>query len=164
MREKQYRLFGKIGILDIIIVVLVIAGLAAAFSYAANMDASAAPGQKTIEYGVYLSKKDADFEDKLIIGMNVYDSLKGGKIGTLVSYEKEPYSTLQPNTTTGEIIKSQVDGLYNYIVVIASPADISESTVAVGSYEVAVGKEMFIKSKTFASPGFCVTLNIGGEG
>jgi len=164
MRERQYRLFGKVGVLDIIIVVLIIAFLVSIFSYAANMDVSAAAGgQQDIEFGVYLSNKDADFEDNLVIGMNIYDSLKGGKIGTLASYEKEPYFTLQPNRTTGEIVKSEVDGRYNYIVVVSSSAEITENTVAVGNYEVAVGKEMFIKSKNFASPGFCITLDIGGE-
>ncbi|MBQ1333852.1 MAG: DUF4330 domain-containing protein [Clostridia bacterium] len=165
MRERQYRLFGKVGVLDIIIVVLVILGLYAAFSYAVNMDVSAANGQKQIEYGVYLTKKDAAFEDRIEIGMNVYDSLKGQKIGTIVGYDVEPYSTIQPNIVTGEMVKSSVDGYYNYIVVISASADISEATTAVGSYEVAVGKEMFLRTKTFASGGYCVTLNVvGGEG
>ncbi|MBR2742655.1 MAG: DUF4330 domain-containing protein [Clostridia bacterium] len=163
MREKQYRLFGKIGVLDIIIVVLVILGFYAAFSYAVNLDVSAAGGQRPIEYGVYLTKKDASFEDKIEIGMNVYDSLKGAKIGTIVAYEKEPYSTIQPNIITGEMVKSDVEGYYNYIVVIGASADISEATTAVGNYEVAVGKEMYLRTKTFASGGYCVTLNYGGE-
>ena len=163
MREKQYRLFGKIGVLDILIVLFLIVAIVTMFNSVANTDVSAATGKEEIRYSVLIAKKDALLEDNLIAGMSVFDSLKGSKIGTLVSYEMVAHKTYKPDLATGKIVVSEVEGLYDYIVVISTPADISESAIAVGNYEVAVGKEMFVKTKTFASQCFCVEITIGGD-
>ncbi len=148
--------------LDVIIVVVLIIALAFAFSYVSNADAASSTGQRDITYSAYIVKQSEGFGENIEPGMNVYDSLKGSKIGNIVSYERIPYATLNPNQITGEVVKSEVEGFYDYIITIETSATVSDGATAIGNYEIAVGKEVFVKCKNFASSSFCVALDIGG--
>lgn len=160
--QKNFKLFGKIGVLDIIIILLLIIGIFFALRFSVNTNAGAAANTQKVSYTILITKKKPGLEKDIIIGQKAFDSLKGSEIGVVSGYNVIPYKTTQPNGLTGDLIRSEVQGLYDIEVTITADAKVSQSGVMIGDYDVNVGKEMFIKSKSFASPGYCIGLDLEG--
>jgi hypothetical protein len=160
--DKKFKLFGKIGVLDILIVLIIVIGVLFALRFSVNTNAGAAAGTQKITYTVLLAKKLPGFEKDIIAGQKVFDSLNGGEIGVVLGYEIRPNLTTYPNLTTGQLVQTQVEGLNDIEVTISADAKLLQDAVMIGDYDVPVGKEMFIKTKSFASTCFCIKLDLEG--
>lgn len=160
--DKKFRLFGRIGVLDILIVLLIIIGIVFAMRFSVNTNAGAASSSQKITYTILLSKKMPGFENNIIAGQKVFDSLKGGEIGVILNYNVKPNLTTYPDLMTGKLVQAEVTGLNDIEVTISADARINTDAVMIGDYDIPVGKEMFIKTKGFASSGFCVKLDLEG--
>ena len=160
--DKRFRLFGKIGVFDILIILVIIIGVIFALRFSVNTNAGAASSTQKISYTVLISKKKPGLDKDIVIGQKVFDSLKGSEIGVITGYNVKPYKSTQVNGITGNLVRSEVQGMDDIEVTISADAKVSQSGVTIGDYDVNVGKEMFIKSKSFASNGFCIGLDLEG--
>lgn len=160
--DKNFRLFGKIGVLDIFIILILIIGVVFALRFSVNTNAGAAANTQKISFTVLITKRKPGLEKDIVIGQKAFDSLKGGEIGVVSGYNVKPYKSTQSNGLTGEMVRYEVQGLNDIEVTITADAKALQSGVMVGDYDVSVGKEMFIKSKSFASSGYCIGLDLEG--
>ncbi|MDR1065857.1 MAG: DUF4330 domain-containing protein [Clostridiales bacterium] len=158
MIDGKFRIFGKVSLADILFVAIAAAVIAAGVKFSAPRSAAAKIGGVKIRYTAEMYKKTTDFKENVKIGDVVYDSLKGFEIGTIVEVYALPYMEDVPDARKGVIRRTPIDGLEYVYAVIEANAQVTSGSTAIGEYEVMVGKEAFIKSKSFASSAYFIKL------
>ena len=158
MIDRKFRIFGKVSILDILLVVLAVVALYVAAQFSAPQTVGAKPGDVRIRYTAELYKKTPDFFENIKVGEKVYDIEKNYEIGTVVDVYQAPYMEEAPDFKNGVIKRAAIDGLIYIYVVIEADAQITDSATMVGQYEVMVGKECFIRTKDFSSSAYFIKL------
>jgi hypothetical protein len=159
--DKKYRLFGIINIVDIGMIAALILFAFLAVRFSAPQSAAARPGDVSLRYIVEVQRRKPDFADKVNAGDAVEDSLRGYAIGTIKSVRSEPYLEDVPDYTSNIIRRMPVDGLETVYVEIEAMGQVTDYTTLIGSFEVLVGKEIYIKAKHFAAGGYVVGLDRG---
>lgn len=156
--DKNFRILGKVSIVDILLVVLLVAGLFVLQEFAAPRSVNAGPNDVKIEYTVELYRKDRGFSENVQIGEILYDSEKGYEIGTIVDVYEIPYREDSPDFENKVFKRADVEGISNVYVVVEAMAQITDASTNVGQYQVMVGKEAFVKSRSFAAGGYFVKI------
>jgi len=159
--DKDFRLFGVVSIIDIAIVAVLIVFAFLARRFSAPQSAAARPGDVTIRYTVEVQHRNPGFKDNVKIGAKVADSLRGYEIGTITKIYAQPYLEDAPDFGSNTIKRASVDGLETAYIEIEAKAQVTDYTTLIGSFEVLVGKEIFIKTRDFAAGGYVVQLNRG---
>lgn len=135
-----------------------------ALRFSAPQSVSAKPGDTKIRYTVELNKKLPGFEEQIKMGTALYDTEKGYQIGQIVDVRVETYMEDANDFDRDVIIRTPIEGL-NYVYVVAeADAQITDGATLIGQYDMMVGKEVFVRSKDFASSGFVIKIERLGEG
>lgn len=159
MIDKKFRLFGVIGIADLLLAALLIVFVILALRFSAPQSVSAKPGDTQVQYTIELYKKEPSFKDKVKVGTKIYDSLKGYEIGTIIDVYTEPYKEDVSDYDRGILTRAEVEGLDYVYVVVQANAQITDQATLIGQYEIMVGKDVFVKSRDFAAGGFIVVID-----
>jgi len=159
--DKKYRLFGLINVIDIGIIAALIVFAVLALRFSAPRNVSAKPGDVTIKYTVEVQRRKPSFKDKIKVGTDVEDSIRGYVIGKITNVYSEPYLEDTPDYANNIIRRAPVDGLDTIYIEIEAKAQITDYTTLIGAYEVLVGKDVYIKTKDFAAGGYIVRIERG---
>ena len=161
--EKKIRKSGiRIGILDMFIILLVVVGIFAAVKLSVPVSA-AGVADDNMTFVVELQKKEVYFLNHVKKGEILYENLKGAYLGEVIDVEILPYTTVSPDVVAKMQREKPVDGLYNIYITVSANASSAAGVTVINGYEVAVGKEMFIRTKSIASVGYCVEVDLGGQ-
>lgn len=158
MIDKNYRLFGKVSIVDILLVVIIIAFVFLAINFSAPQSVSAKTGDTQVKYTVELFKLEPTYLDKIQVGDTLYDNLKNTEIGKITKIYSEPYLEIVPDKGNSIYRKSTVEGyIYVYLEVEAS-AKLTDYQTLIGQYEIQVGKDVYVRTKNIARAGYVVKI------
>ena len=162
LNKLTRRIIGPINIIDLLLVALIALLVYAAMQFSAPESVSAKPGDVTIQYTIELKEKPEGFHSKIETGVTLYDNVKGYAAGRIVDAYAVPYREPAFDEESGIIRSAPVDGLETVYIVVEASAQISETLTSIGLYDIAVGKEVFVKTKRFAGKGFItgITRNI----
>lgn len=147
---------GNVSLIDVVVVMAIIVFILLARRFSAPQEATAAPGSITLRYTVELQKKQPDFADKVQVGAQVYDSQRGYHIGEVEGVTVGPYKEDAPDHDELIIRRTAIDGLCSVYVDIVAQATVTDQTTAIGEFDVLIGKEIYIRTKDFASGGYVV--------
>lgn len=156
--DKQFRIFGKVSIMDIIFVIAAIIALFLLKQFSAPQKVNAGPNDVKINYTIELYSKPTGFSDNIIVGETLYESAKGYIIGEVTNVYELPYIEDTPDMLSGRIRSAEVEGLSNVYIEVETLAQVSDNSINTGQYEIRVGSSIFVKSKSFASTGFIVKV------
>jgi len=156
--DKNFRLFGVVSIIDIVIVIALVVFILAALRFSAPQSAAAKAGDVTIRYTVEIMRRTPDFKNQIKVGENVVDSQRGYQIGTITNVTSQPYLEDVQDFDNNTVVRAPVDGLETVYVEIEAKAQVTDYTTMIGSFEVLVGKEIYIKAKDFAAGGYVVGM------
>ena len=157
--KGKFRLFGFINPVDVVIAAGAVIFISwAVLVFSAPQTVTAKPGDVIIRYTVELTEKEAGFHKKINAGAALYDSVKGYAIGTITEVYALPYREDAPDEENGIFRRAPVDGLEFVYIVAEASAQITDAAVTVGQYDIFVNKEVFVKSKTFAGPGYIIAV------
>lgn len=160
---KKNRAKRRPGVLDILIVLAVVAGIILAVKLSANRSTQAGGGEGSpISFQVELTLVPEDFSQGIQQGDKVYDSKKGGYLGVVQQVEMIPYKTIAYDRQEQTYKEAQVEGAWNALVTIQGNAQLSDRTTTIGNVTIAVGTEMYLKSAHFARSGYCVVMDLEG--
>ena len=159
--DKDFRLFGTVSIIDVVIAAILIVFAFMARRFSAPQSAAARPGDVTIRYTVEVQRRNPDFKNKIIVGELVIDNQRGYEIGTITNVYSEPYLEDAPDFGSNTIKRRPVDGLETNYIEIQAKAQVTDYTTLIGSFEVLVGKEIYIRTKDFAAGGYVVKVSRG---
>lgn len=150
-----------LGLLDVLIILVVLLVVAGGIWWATGRGTDSQGGTE-VTFSVELQRVPADFTSSIQAGDKVYDSQKGGYLGEVVSAEITPYTILTYSQNDRTYHDYVVEGLYNAVVTVKGSAQVTDRSTSIGGVTVAVGKEMYLKSRGFAGSGYCIIENLGG--
>jgi len=158
MIDKNFRLFGKLSIMDMLIAVVVVAGVYAGVQFSAPVSVEATPTDTRIIYTVELTNKRSEFIEHVHVGDTLFDSVRGFEIGRIISVDSRPFYADAPCFETNVIRRGEVEGFSFIYIEVEAGAQISDRATSVGHFDVMVGMEVFVRTRDFASTGFVVRL------
>ncbi len=156
--DKKGRIFGKISIVDIIIVLLLIVIVVFGIRFFKTNDKSASATK--IQYTVQINKVKEDVYNAIQDNTAVYDSVKNTPLGTVVSHSKKPYEITSVDSINGKYIKNTLPGLYNVLITIEADSYITDSSIKVGKNIIRVNGRLDINTKDILGTTYVVGLKI----
>lgn len=162
MIDKNGKLFGKISIIDIF-VLLVVLGilLAAVYRFSPGNILGGIEG-KNISYTVKIegvrSFTYKAYEDG--IGMPCFDKKTGQNIGTLKSVRQEPYLDDAVMSDGTSVLAEKPNHIVVYADIQASGSQTQTAYFANGTYEIKVGSEINLNTKYTDSIGKVYDVSI----
>jgi hypothetical protein len=155
---RKYRLFGLINPFDVLVVIGIVALVWFASVFSAPKQINARDGDPFLRYTIELGEKEDGFHKKIEPGAIVFDSLKGYDIGRVVNAYALPYREDAPDLENGFFRRAPVPGLEFTYIEVETFAQVSDYSTMVGQYDIAVNKEVFVRSKHFAGQGYITSI------
>jgi hypothetical protein len=161
--DKKGRLFGKINIIDLLIVLLIAAAAAGVYMVFFNGSEKQASEISTVIYDFEITNVNKDFVDAINPGDPIRDSVRGNDLGTVVGKSSKNATMLNEDLINGRYIIANVPDAYDVTITIEANATITPANVIVGGAEVKVGKKFFVKGKGYANQGFVTKMTLGKQ-
>ncbi len=152
----------KIGILDFIIILMIIAAVAFAVNYfkTSSQTAGKIP---TVTYQVEIKSVPLDYVDyfKNSNGETVKDSVKGGYMGKIVDVQVLNNTEIRENTIDDEFVKSEFKDKSDIIITLeGKPTVFDDKDIKFATQEIKIGETVYLKSKNFVGYGYITQINI----
>lgn len=155
--DKKGKIFGKVSIVDLIILV----GLVLVVFLGMSMLKPAATSESDtvkIRYTYESSPVSENFSKQLFEGADLFNSSRNHAIGTLVSFEVKPRQMEAKDLVNGVFYKKVVEGEYTVVMTIEADASASAHHYYVTQEDIKIGAMIPVKGKGFATNGYVVGL------
>ena len=155
---ENKKLFGKINIFDIIILLVVLALAVGVVIFLRNTEKTTnTSNEKT--YMIKLDKVIAGTSEKIKQGDKIYDNEINSFIGEVVSVEKKDYTRVIENYETNEFVEANVEGYETLILTIKVGLNDAGSDLKTNNdYVIKVGKQVFLRGPSYASAGYIIQI------
>lgn len=155
---ENRKLFGKINIIDICIILVILAILLFAYLYFGRTTANAMQTEKyTFQYEMQNVTEQA--ANSVKVGDKVYDNETNAYIGEVVGVEISEHMVRSVNRETNEFVNSPFPNKYNVVMTIENNlADTGKDLKTVDDYVVKVGKHIYLRGGLYAGSGYIVYI------
>lgn len=161
--DSKGRLFGKINIVDLLIVLLIISIAGGIYLvFFGGSDKQVVETRKVV-YDFEITNVNMEFIDAITPGDPIRDSTRGNELGTVVSKTSRNATMLNEDIINGRYVIADVPDAYDVVITIEAKANITPANIIVGGAEVKVGKKFFIKGKGYANQGFVTKMTLVGQ-
>lgn len=161
--DEKGRLFGKINIIDLLIVLLIAAvGTGAYVMFSGGNDRQVLQSSKVV-YDFEITNVNQDFVDAINSGDPIRNSVRGNDLGTVVSKSARKATMLNEDLVNGRYVIAEVPNAYDVVITIEANANITPANVIISGEEVKVGKKIYIKGKGYANQGFVMKMTLDAE-
>jgi|GEM_PF-2351656 len=144
--DKDMKLFGKVSLLDIMIVLVLIGAVTAAVLYFSSHGTGLGDADDhPITYEVHIKKVDYDFANQIKVGQQVNDRVKGYDRGTVVGVEIIPHAEKADDLVTGGQPLKEYPGLYDAVVRIDTLAEVTDRYINLSGNRIDIGKEAYLQ-------------------
>ncbi len=160
MIDNKGRLFGKINILDLFVVILIVVLALGTYYKFTSPKTSIAGGDSNIEF-VLKVRQVSDFTEKYYeVGDTVYDTKTGQNLGVITNVEttvsKDVIETVQ-----GEAVLAEVPHKIDvYLTVNAQGLETEKSYLIDGAYELKRGSGIALKTKNVQVSSFVYDIKV----
>jgi len=156
---KNYRLFGFINPVDVILIVALVALVWVAYLFSMPREINASGGQQ-IRFTLELGDRPAGFFQQIEAGSAVFDGVGGAYIGRVVYAYGLPFLQDVPDEANNIIRRTPVAGREFTYIVVEAWANITDYATEIGNFEARVNLNMYARSRNFAGGGFIVRLEV----
>jgi hypothetical protein len=157
--DEKGKLFGKINIIDIAILLIIIGvGFFAVEYFLPSKDKGAV--NRKINYEIELLQSTREFADMVKLGDEIRESIKGDYLGKIVKTEIRPSSIITANTQEGRFIKTELPSMYDVIITLEADGLETEKSITAENQEIKVGKRVFVKGKGYAGSGYILAIHL----
>lgn len=161
--DSKGRLFGRISLFDIIIVLLVVIVAAGVYVKFLSGNGGKAAEVSKIRYDIEIKNVGKDFVDAINMRDPIRDSVRGNDLGWVAGKNVVPATKMNTDYINGKFVKSSIAGMYDVTVTIEADATIGAKDIIVGGEDIRVGKKMSIKGKGYANTGFVLSIAMPGK-
>lgn len=155
---ENKKLFGKINVIDILIVIILLAVLALCYAIFGNKGTAIQNGQMyTFQYemqNIILTTANS-----IKVGDKVYDNETNAYIGEVTNVEISNCQQINVNYDTNEYISVDVPGKYNALITIQNNLiDTGTDLTTQDNYVIKVGKRVYLRGGLYAGAGYIVYI------
>lgn len=144
--DKNMRLFGKLSLLDMLIILIIITGIVfAAFYFGKHGTGLGGVDTQPITYEVMIKKVDLTTAEEIQVGYQVNDRVKGYNRGVVESVEVVLHSEKTTDLTTGAQRLEEYPGLYDAVVRINVDAEVTDRYIMLSGNRMDIGKEAYLQ-------------------
>ncbi|MFO7610889.1 MAG: DUF4330 domain-containing protein [Clostridia bacterium] len=162
--DKQMKLFGKISLLDILIVAVAIAIVVAAVLYFGSHGTGLGSADTTpIIYEVMIKKVEMETAMEIKAGDEVKDRVKGYDRGVVISVEAVLHSEKATDLTTGAQRLEEYPGLYDAVVRIRTDAEVTDRYIMLSGNRMDIGKEAYLQIGPSVYKSYVSAIEIIGQ-
>ena len=146
MIDKNGKVFGKINIVDLIVIVVIIIAIAMfAASRLNNTGEVTVDDGKTIYMSFYAEEISDFVADKIELGSKLYDDDCKQVLGTVVKVEKEPAVTYTEDSEGNSVVSSKEN--YQSVIVTAKvDGTLSDYGLELNDFKYGVGHSMTLRA------------------
>ena len=163
---RDFKLFGILHLADIMWIVLLIVLIPIGIRFSMPREVAAHTGDTVVRFTVELGERPADgirapragFYQNITVGDPIFDGSVGLHLGTIVDAYAMPFQTRVFNEAAGIITLTDVNGLELTYVVIEAGVAISDYETLIGNFPISVGRNVSVRSKSFAGAGYIVAV------
>ncbi|HHW27023.1 MAG TPA: DUF4330 domain-containing protein [Firmicutes bacterium] len=157
--DKKGRVFGKVSIVDLaIVLVLIAAGLWFAYAkFGRDLKAETAAREVPVEYTIVVAGVRPTTAEALAKGGKVFEFKTGAEIGTIKSVTTEPGDVWSMGTD-GKW--TRVEGKVDVYVTVTATAREGENVITINGVEARVGTSIGVTTKWAQVNGHIMTLEI----
>ena len=163
--DKKGKLFGKINLLDILIILAILAFVALGATKIFSNTISNKKDDKTIEltYTLEVTKKDADFFESINEGDIVFKKNTHIPGGEILSCDVKPAKYVTPNTDTMTYDLIEVEDKFDGHIKIKVEADMEYPDLIVDGEIIKIGKEQAVRSENTIMNGYVIAMEYDKE-
>ena len=158
--DKNGKLFGKISIVDLVVILIILAIAAGAVYRFTAPGAQVARGEATVDFTI---RVEGPREFTLVNyrpGLRVYDNRANQFIGHIVDFRYEPHYTFQP-LHDGTIVAAQRPGHVNIYLDIQAQGRTTDTAIYVeGTYEITANSVIYIRTRYVEVEGRIHTVSV----
>lgn len=131
--DENGRLFGKISVVDVVVLLLVAAMAGSIFYVKKSQNMTNGVAEEPITYQVTVSGAQDYIQDSIQVGDALFDKefASGGALGTITEIQELP-GTLQAEFNDGTIAQAEVEGAVNLLLTVEGKGLVSDT----GSYSI----------------------------
>lgn len=152
------KLLKRINFIDCLLLIIFAAALFFLRDFAAPAVSPKSSGDVLISYTVELFRREDVFINNVKTGEKLYDVERGYEIGVITDVYALPYYEDSPDFENGVIEYAPVEGLSNIYAVAQARAQITDYATNIGQYQLMVGKEAFVRTKSFSAGAYIVKV------
>jgi len=162
-KNGKGRLFGRINIVDLLIVLILVSIAAGAYMFFFGGSDKQVLETSKVVYDFEITNVNKDFVDAITPGDPIRDSTRGNELGTVVSKTSRNATMLNEDLINGRYVIAEVPDAYDVVITIEANGNITPANIIVGGAEVKVGKKFFIKGKGYANQGFVTKITLAEQ-
>lgn len=160
--DDKGRLFGKVNLLDLIIVLVIIAVLAFGGWYFLGGNAGSAD-TLTVDYTIEVLQQNPEYFDFIIEGEKVVDGVTKQPMGEIVSFKTQPSRLLTQNNENLSLGYDEIEGKLDGHIVIRLDAEVAYPDLKSGDEEIKIGKSVAYRSESAAIKGYIIGMDYDSE-
>ncbi|HPW40982.1 MAG TPA: DUF4330 domain-containing protein [Bacillota bacterium] len=160
LADNRGKLFGRINIVDLIIILLIILTAVGGYMFFFGRDSKQTLNTGKVVYDFEITNVNKDFIDAINPGDPIRDNVRGNELGTVVSKSSRGATMLNEDLINGRYIIAEVPDAYDVVITIEGNANITPANIIVGGAEIKVGKKFSIKGKGYANQGFVTKMTL----
>jgi hypothetical protein len=156
--DKKGKLFGKINIIDLVVVVVILFFAYNAFSTTNEIESEEVMQSEEAYMTLEFREVHSNFLNVVEVGDVVKDSVRGFVLGEITEVESESYKEMV-TTTDGKVEYKSIPGLYNIQVVLDIQGIFDGNGVLVQSKRYYIGSETRIKTEDYVTDAFVLDIS-----
>lgn len=158
MIDEKGRLFGKVNLLDLVVVLAIVA-VVGRFGLKAAMGREAAPvgEDKAIQVTLRFGAVAQPTVDYVKPGLELFDSKSNTYMGKVVRVSTKP-AVVVTNSEDGRVYEHLSKDRFDHYVVVEGPGRVAPNGVTLNGLEIKIGRTNFVKAQLWA--GYGVTWEI----
>lgn len=163
---ENNKLFGKINLIDILLLIVVIILASVVYNVAFKSETTVNLGAKyyTTQYIVKMDDLPIGASDYLKIGADVYDNETNVFVGKLTDFESGDYIMIKANRELNEFVETKIPNRETvYATIEVDVSDQGSDLITSNNYFVKVGKYMSIRCENFAGGGYVTLISREAE-
>ena len=152
----------RLNLFDVIFIACAIAAAALIFIYsnrsAGSVSVLPTGSKETVVYTIEFQGMINGTADLIKPGDSLTDKVENRAMGSVVSVELVPSTTMQKNLITGDRRIVEVPGKTDAIVVVTAQATMTDSQISVDGFAIRVGTRVSINGPLYNSEGFITDI------
>ena len=157
--DNRGRLFGKLNVIDALVVILII-GLIAAAGYRFTASGMTRAADSTVRYTIMIEGVREFTIPYYQIGLRAFDARNGEFIGHIVGVRYEPLTVHMPLFDGTVVYVERTDIFRVFVEIEASARETDTAILVEGAYELNVGRRVHLNTKFIDVEGIIFSAEI----